>query len=144
VASVVRVQETPLFYALRTASSFSYPECKLLQDRISLKRAAFLLQTIMYRTRKRASYSTYTSVEVDGPHTILGGYDPSHPMTDVLMPLAVVAGVAQDIVGAISVRHATFRATLLLHAFAKERLSSTPFYHFKQKYGKWTAVFGDL
>jgi hypothetical protein len=100
------------------------PECKMLQDRITLHRAASLLQALMYRICMQASYMSFTGVRVEGNTIHLHQYNGFLSRTPNMQPLVVGSDVAQDAVEAISVHLASEKAVIFLHDFAKELLSS--------------------
>jgi hypothetical protein len=100
------------------------PECKMLQDRITLSRAASLLQATMYRICMQASYISFTGVRVEGNTIHLHEYNGFLSRTPNMQPLVVGSNVAQDVIEAISVHLASEKALIFLHDFAKELLSS--------------------
>jgi MYND finger protein len=97
-------------------------ECRKLQARKSLSRAASLLQAIVYKIRMHATTLEITSVHVEGTTVYLNGPLPNPFCSQQLKPFPVHLFKDQAILESALVYTACMDAMVFLYSFAMEML----------------------
>jgi hypothetical protein len=102
-------------------------ECRKLQARKTLGRAALLLQAIIYRIRLYASPLQFKSVRIEGSIISLDGFQFDGLDTQrLLKPFLVCLDNDRSLLEAVLVYMGCTEAMMYLHCFAKEFLASKP------------------
>lgn len=99
--------------------------CKKLQARKSLGRAALLLQAIIYRIRLQASPLDFKSLRLEGSNIFLDGFQLAGSK-QVLKPFPAALDGDRSVAEAVLVYTGCTEALRYLHNFAKELLAGSP------------------
>jgi hypothetical protein len=118
----------PTFYCSQVCQKTDWDqhklECRKLQARKTLDRAALLLKAIIYRIRLHASPIQFKSVRIKGSNISLDGFQ--HDGLDTqrqLKPFPVCLGDNRSLFEAVLVFMGCMEAMMYLHSFAQELLA---------------------
>jgi hypothetical protein len=121
----------PTFYCSQVCQKADWDQhkldCRKLQARRALDRAALLLQAIIYRIRLHASPIQFKSVRIEGSNIFLDGFQ-----FDVLdtqrqsKPFPACLGDNRSLFEAALVHMWCMEAVMYLHIFARELLAIKP------------------
>lgn len=119
----------PTFYCSSVCQKADWGQhksnCKKLQARKSLGRAALLLQAIIYRIRLQASPLNFKSLRLEGSTIFLDGFKLAEP-EQVLKPFPVALDGDRSVAEAVLVYTGCTEALMYLQSFAKELLAGSP------------------
>lgn len=118
----------PAFYCSRECQEADWgqhkSECRKLQARKTLGRAALLLQAIIYRIRLHASPFWFKSVRIEGSTISLDGFQ--FDSQRQLKPFPVSLDGDRSLFDAVLMYMGCTEAMMYLHSFAKELLAGKP------------------
>jgi hypothetical protein len=121
----------PAFYCSQVCQKVDWDqhklECRKLQARKALDRAARLLQAIIYRIRLHASPIQFKSVRIEGSNIFLNGFqfDVSDTQPQ-LKPFPVCLDGNRSLFEAVLVYMGCMEAMMYLYSFAQELLAGKP------------------
>lgn len=123
---------TPTFYCgvdcQKADWRFHKTECRKLQARKSLNRAASLLQAIVYQIRTHTTTIRITSVHVEGATIHLHGSQPDPSCTRLMKPFPIHMFEDRAILESALVYMACMEAIVVLYEIAKDLLGGQTTY----------------